>query len=243
MQQSTVRVRIIAVIAALITMAFAYYYIRENEANKPTYLVTVVAARDIPENTKITSDMLTLKEVLSTDVVPGSVQSVDDAVDMFASTNVYSGEQILKGRLLDTAKDTESAFSYKVPEGMRTVTISINPTSSVAGLLHVGDHVDIISNYTKDNADGSKEQATKFIAENIEIAALDTNVTKSVQKDEKGNEITQSFTTVTMFVTPELAKAIIWNQNNGSIVLTLRSPLDESNPDHATFVGSEIDAM
>lgn len=241
--QNTIRVRIVAVIAAILTMAFAYYYIRENEENKPTYLVAVVAVQDIPENTKITEDMITAKEVISSDIVAGNLNSVDDAVGMFASTNVYKGEQILKNRLLDAAKDTESAFSYKIPDGMRTVTISINPTSAVAGLLHVGDHVDIISNYAKKNADGTQEQATKFIADDIEIAALDTNVTKTAQKDENGNEITQTFTTVTMFVTPELAKAIIWNQNNGSVILSLRSPLDESNTSHQAFIGSEIDNM
>ena len=241
--QSTLRVKIIAVITAILTMAFGYYYIRENEAEKPTYLVSVVAVKDIPENAKITEDMLTLKEILSTDVVSGNITSIDDAVDMFSSTNIYKGEQIMKGRLLDTAKDTENAFSYKIPDGMRTVTISIGPTSAVAGLLHVGDHVDIISNYTKKNPDGTQEQATKFIADNIEVAALDTNVTKSTKKDENGNEITQEYTTVTMFVTPDLAKAIIWNQNNGSVILSLRSPLDESNPDHEAFVSTGIDTM
>lgn len=241
--QNTIRVRIVAVIAAILTMAFAYYYIRENEENKPTYLAAVVAVKDIPENTKITEDMIMVKEVLSSDIVVGNLNSVDGAIGMFTSTNVYKGEQILKNRLLDAAKDSESAFSYKIPDGMRTVTISINPTSSVAGLLHVGDHVDIISNYAKKNADGTQEQATKFIADDIEIAALDTNVTKTAQKDENGNEIAQTFTTVTMFVTPELAKAIIWNQNNGSIILSLRSPLDESNTSHQAFIGSEIDSM
>lgn len=238
--QNATRVKIIAVIAAILTMAFMYYYIRLNEANKPTYLVVVTAKRDIPENTKITEDMLEMTEVLSTSAVSNGIVKTEDAVDMYASTDIYRGEQLVKGRLLDTANDTDSVFSYKIPEGMRTVTISISPTSSVAGLIKVGDHVDIISNYTRKNDDGSQEQATKFIAENIEIAALDSNITKTTKKDENGNEVTQSYTTVTMFVTPELAKAIIWNQNNGSIILTLRSPLDNTELSHDDFVSKDI---
>lgn len=241
--QNTTKVRVIAAIAAILTMAFMYYYIRENEASKPTYLTVVVANKNITENTKITADMLTVKEVLSTNALSNGVVKIDDALDMYASTTIYRGEQIVKDRLLNAEKDSENVFSYKIPDGMRTVTISISPTSSVAGLLKVGDHVDIISNYTRKNADGTQEQATKFLANDIEIAALDTNITKTTKKDENGNEVTQSYTTVTMLVTPELAKAIIWNQNNGSIILTLRSPLDTTEPDHSDFVASELGNM
>lgn len=243
----TAKVKIIAVIAAVVTAALAFYYLRQVNESKPVETTVLQAATNIPSGAKITEDMLTKATVYEPDVIPAAATSTDQLIGMYADTNIYAGEQISTQKVTDqSASSNVTSFSYKIPKGMRTVTISIDPTTSVAGMLQVGDHVDIIATYTKQgtakDANGNPTDGgtvTRFIADNIEIAALDQTIVRNTD-DEDGSSNEQTFTTVTMFVTPELAKALVWENQNGSVVLTLRSPNEDEDPDHAEFTARSM---
>lgn len=249
----TTRVKIIAIIAAIVTAAVAFYYIHGVEASKPTETTVVEAIERIPSGTQITADMLQEAKVYTADLIPNSATSSEELVGMYASADINAGEQIPTSRVANqSASSSAKSFSYKIPKGMRTVTISIDPTTSVAGMLQVGDHVDILATYTKETgngADGSSDSqvVTKYIADNIEIAALDQTVVRDDSSDNSSNvssssssDGTSTFTNVTMFVKPDLAKAIVWENQNGSLVLSLRSPDEKDNPDHDEFTAASI---
>ena len=238
------RARIISFITAVLTAFLAYYYIDEMKASQPVYVSVVRTVMSIPEGTKITSDMITVDSVVNTDIIQNAAVSPDDVIGKFTKTDLLRGEQIPSDRLVSQGDNTVDAFSYKIPKGMRTVTISVNSTTSVAGLLRVGDHVDIMISYSKqDEATNTSQNVTKYMADNIEIAALDKVITKSDIKDQNGNTVTTSFTTVTMFVTPEQAEALAWGESNGSIILTLRAPGDDANPSHEDFTSKVVDGL
>lgn len=243
----TARVKIIAIIAAVVTAALAFYYIRGVEESKPEEMTVIEAAQQIPAGTLIQQEMLKTVQIYASDLLPNAATSADQIVGKYAASEIYPDEQIPLSRASDeSASSSAKSFSYKIPEGMRTVTISIDPTTSVAGMLQVGDHVDILATYNKvsSSADGESagsQTVTKFIADDIEIAALDQTVVRSSSSDSSDSSSDgQTFTTVTMFVTPELAKAIVYENQNGSIVLTLRSPDETENPDHEEFTAESL---
>ena len=269
----TARFMIIAVIAAVVTAALAFYYLNRVEESRPIQTTVLEAVTTIPQGTEITSDMVQQAQVYESDVVPSVIVNPDEAVGLYATTTIYGGEQLSSQKVTDQMSSASVAsFSYKIPKGMRTVTIAIDPTTSVANMIQVGDHVDILATYTKsvdtskksskaassttdtsdsadtsdtsDSADGSAakessnqdgaqvgETVTRYIADDIEVAALDQTIVRG--SDDSSDSTT--YTTVTLFVTPDLAKALVWENQNGSLVFTLRSPDETENPDHEEF--------
>lgn len=250
----TAKLKIMAIIAAVVTAAVAFYYVRGVEASKPVETTAIEAAVTIPEGTQIQPEMLKEVSIYAVDLLPSAARTAEELVGQYAATDIYPDEQISTSKVSDeSASSSAKSFSYKIPEGMRTVTISIDPTTSVAGMLQVGDHVDILATYTREtdkkSENGEEVQAdsevvTKFIADSIEIAALDQTIVRDSTSDNGQGDTAEeekTFTTVTMFVTPELAKAIVWQNQNGSLVLTLRSPDETENPDHEDFTAASLD--
>jgi pilus assembly protein CpaB len=248
----TAKLKIMAIIAAVVTAAVAFYYVRGVEASKPVETTAIEAAVTIPEGTQIRPEMLKEVNIYAVDLLPSAARTAEELVGQYAATDIYPDEQISTSKVSDeSASSSAKSFSYKIPEGMRTVTISIDPTTSVAGMLQVGDHVDILATYTREEtketeegAQAASEVVTKFIADSVEIAALDQTIVRDNAPDNGQDgtaEEEKTFTTVTMFVTPELAKAIVWQNQNGSLVLTLRSPDEKENPDHEDFTTASLE--
>lgn len=243
----TLKIKIFTIIMAFITGAGALYYLYTVQQSKPVETTTIVAAADIPTGTKITESMLMEQPVYVPDLMPSAIRSTDQLVGMYATGYIANGAQFAPAMISDqTASSDAKSFSYKIPQGMRTVTIQIAATSSVAGMLQVGDHVDILATYSKAGGENGGGNVTKYIADNIEIAALDQMVVrqedvKSSDKDDSSSQSTQSYATVTLFTDPDLAKQLIWLQQNGSIVLTLRSPDETENPSHDDFGAKQME--
>lgn len=221
---STLKAKIIALIVSLLAGALVFYYIQKVEAERPVTMPVIKAVANIPENTMITQDMVASVDTISTEVLATSTDSMEAVVGKYAGTTIYAGEQINVNRLVDQGGSSVSSFAYKLPEGMRTATISVSAESSVAGLLKVGDHVDVL--YKNPNTED-----IKYIVNNVEIGALDTTITNSTAED--GTQQTASWTTVTLFVTPDTAK-ILNDAGSANLTLTLRNPQDEDVVDSST---------
>lgn len=231
----TIKVRIISIVATVITVFCVGYYLQKVEESKPVQTNVITAAIDIPEGTEITAAMLSNKPVYESDVIPFAVTDAGDVIGQYAAGKIVGGSQISSALLSDQkASAKASSFSYKIPQGMRTATLQISQTTAVAGMLQVGDHVDILATYAESDSDKSKT-VTRYIATNVEVAALDQTVIRQDEEADNANgngaseSQSQAFTTVTMFVTPELAQALVWESQNGEIVLTLRSPEEKNS--------------
>ncbi len=234
------KIRLLTGVVALIAASLIFIYIRGIEESRPNYIKTYVAAINISENTQIQENMVKEKQILSSDYIEGAIKDKKDIIGKYASVNITKNEQFLGVRLLNAApdSDTQNAFKYKIPDGLTTITVKTDAESAVAGLLKVGDKVDILAYYPKKVLDDAGKEKTinveKYIAKNIEIAALDKDIVKSAQvetkeksstsKDTK-NSNTINFKSVTLFAEPKLAQALNYCNNAGvPLTFTLSSP-------------------
>jgi len=239
---------LIALLAALV-VGFGVYRVME-EISKPAETprtVVVVAARDIPGKTMLTEDMVKLEAVATEALQPGYLESVEDAVGMVISSDVYAGEQIVSKRLVLTGTTVEQnqTLAYKLDEGMRAITISVGSSESQANMVKPGNCIDIYASYSYEEEPEEDEKAagkeavyydadgnaisteekpepevittTQLLMQNVPVLAVGNIMSKD------GSE---EYSTFTLQVSPEDAGKLIFAQWQTSISIVLRSPLD-----------------
>ncbi|RYX86101.1 Flp pilus assembly protein CpaB [bacterium] len=102
-----------------------------------------VAARDIPPRTRLTPDMLAK--------VPYTGKAADGAItDLAQISDEITNEPISRGTAVTMASFTPGIkrvipANIEIPRGFRAVAIYVDPGSTAAGLVDVGDYVDVIA--------------------------------------------------------------------------------------------------
>lgn len=218
------KMRIIAIIAAVIAGIGIYFFLKEVSKPKVAPHTDVVfAVVDIPENTMITEEMLELRPLVDEDMQESYLLDIDSAVGHAASGDIFANEPLNKNRLVLTGElDETNSLAYVVENGMRAVSISVNSVSGIENLIKPGNRVDLIVNYNykvaNTGGENSEEQrATKFLLQNRKVLASGTELSKEGSKE---------YVTLTLETTPEEAIQISCAESIGTIKVILRSSLD-----------------
>ncbi len=112
-------------------------------APTPVPEMRYIANRDIPPRTVMTSDMLRRTSV-SGPMPPGAITSLDDVRGMITNKSIRSGDTITSDSFI-MPLDRAIPANFTVPSGFRAVAIYVNPIQTAAGLVDVGDRVDVIA--------------------------------------------------------------------------------------------------
>jgi Flp pilus assembly protein CpaB len=155
----------------------------------------VVAGQNISAGTKITADMVTIKQIPLSDVVQGTFGQAADVVGKVAITDIVSGEQVVNARVLaatdagqvihpDALAETVPVSKQSAPCGtpncgMRALSVSVSPTTAAAGLIRAGDRVDIVAAFQ----DGS----AVTVVTDVEVLALDTDFQRLTGAQDSGS--------------------------------------------------------
>ena len=103
----------------------------------------VVLVRDVAVGEEITADMLTTRPIPLSAVLETSITDIEEVVGKVATTPLFIGEQIIPQKV--TTFDGENTLAYKVPAGMRSLSLEIpHEAWNAAGLVQPGDRVDIL---------------------------------------------------------------------------------------------------
>ncbi len=132
-------------------------------------LVDVVAVKqEIRENTKITSDMLEIKQIPESSALSQTLKNPQDAEGKVTASHLTAGEVLLPNHLKN--QQEEALFvSKKVREGYRAISIGVNIVQSVTNLIEPGDYVDIV--YSK--RDKSTEKLiSEVLLEKVHVLAV-----------------------------------------------------------------------
>lgn len=146
------------------------------------------------------------------------------------------------------AENLEDAFSRKIPQGMRAVTISVTDETGVAGLIRPGDRVDIVGNFQVQagkTATGMPIQGlyTQTMLQNVEVLAVGKDAGIGLSEELAKNPLAASEqfskpSTLTLAVDPANAQKLIHVRNAGTLSASLRpGPYD---PNEGSVVLSPI---
>ncbi len=216
------KVYLFALIFAVLTGLAVYTFTRDlQKSSREDTMGVVVATRQIPQRTLITSDMVDFQQLPVVAVNPRAMTELSDVVGKIAQVTIEIDEQVLSAKI--TERDIEDAgLAYSIPDGRRAISIEVNETSGVAGYLQEGDRVDVVAAVTIDSMDTTTREdipAGKMVLQNIEVLVVST---QPLNEKEESSQ----YTIVTLAVTPEEAVKLFFVTVNGRISLVLRGDQD-----------------
>lgn len=150
---------------------------------------------------------------------------------------IPAGQPVTQGALV---KPGDRGFlAAALGPGMRAVTVPVNAQSAVAGFVFPGDRVDLIlTQSVQGGGDGPPLKASETVLRNLRVLATDQRPEKQV--DDKGNTIVNTYSTVTLEVTPRIAEKITVAQQVGSLSLSLRSIADNAADLEEAIASGEV---
>lgn len=121
-------------------------------------------------------------------------------------------------------------LSADIKRQMRAISINVNGSSSVSGMVKPNDHVDVIGTFNFPDANGNLKKGdlvTCTLLQNVLVLATGHDTAKSVARSLGSNQ--QGYSTITLEVTPREAEMLAFaEQIKGRLVLTLRNRNDIS---------------
>jgi len=215
---------LIVLLGALLSGAIAGYAALQLLSNRAPQLQAsepaasfqvVIAARD-----KVAGDLIGPEDVRLVDwpsnaVPEGYSRAIADVIGRGVVAPLKTNEPLLESNM--APRGAGGSLPVLIPEGMRAVPIRVDEVVSVAGYVVPGTRVDLM---LTTQPQGSSEQVTKIILQNLEVAGAGQVITR----DEQGKPITASV--VILFVTPDEGEQITLATKVGQIQLALRNQLD-----------------
>ncbi|WP_028263751.1 Flp pilus assembly protein CpaB [Atopobium fossor] len=198
---------IAAVSAVLIIVLVAYLLVFSRRPQSGTkedesIRTVVVVKSSVPAYTQIKSDMLEEKKVPATEQNANAVKSIKDAEGSYALVAMVPGEPVLKNHISSPDQNgMGSGLGIKLAEGTRAMTLKVDDVSGIAGLLKVGNHVDIMFAISADKSATSGSIANEvkndttavYLVQDAPILALNSNLTS--ENSSSGSDASKSSST------------------------------------------------
>jgi pilus assembly protein CpaB len=149
---------------------------------------------------------------------------------------ITAGQPVTRGSLV--GPQDRGFLAAALGAGMRAITVPVNVSSSVAGFVFPGDHVDMVLNQTvSGGGEGPPLKVSETIIRNLRVLATDQRIT---EKDDDGKTQVKTYSNVTLEVTPRIAEKISVAQSIGSLSLSLRSIADNTSDLERAVAAGEI---
>lgn len=198
-------------------------------APKPDGPEVLVATRALPLGTILDASALKFqpwpKDLVENAYYLREGTDLSKLVGTVVRMPISAGQPVTQGQLV---KPGDRGFlAAALGPGMRAVTVPVSTQNSVAGFVFPGDHIDLLLTQSVEGSDGPPLKATETVLRNLRVLATDQRA--SNDKDENGNTIVRTFSTVTVEATPRIAEEIAVAQTLGTLSLSLRSIADSAS--------------
>ncbi len=225
------RILMLFVVAWISAALLTWFLYAKTQAPKEQKRVSVMAAtRDLPIGVMVRKTDLKKVNVLEGDLPKGALFSEQQALNRVALYPVNANEPLTTSKL-STGTGIEG-ITATIEKGFRAVSVTINDSSGVAGLIQPGSRVDVL--FTRPGS--MAEAITNTILQNVKVLAIGRLTQVGQTVDPKAPKMPVA----TLIVTPEEAQKLELAKNEGKISLALRNPLDSSNNMDGSPVTTEV---
>ncbi len=201
------------------------------------YVEVLAAARDIPQGTRLTQDMLKWKKWPAEALEPNLIdqqnqpQALEEYTGAVTRVGLFAGEPILAPKVVKTGEKGQMAALLS--PGMRAIAVRITTDSAAAGFIQPGDRVDVIlttqirnPQMTPTGRNAANTYVSNAILENVKVLAIGQTNTPSPDGSSTilGN-------TALLELSLDDAELLQEAQSRGELSLALRG-LDKRMPGH-----------
>lgn len=222
-------------VAAIIAVVVAglVYFVLSREATptepvEPQVVTVVVAARDIAPFTTITPDMLASTELEARAAPSGALNEAHQAIGKVSQSSIVEGQTITGTDV--GPRSAQQGLTFAIPEGMRAVTVALDPISGVGGFVFPGDRVDVLSTFQQGDV-----AVTRTILQNVQVLAMNEQTTRPAaagarvqatdapaETDTADAPATIQVRSATLAVSPDQAQSLLLSAFKGAVHLALR---------------------
>ncbi|MCU7945771.1 MAG: Flp pilus assembly protein CpaB [Candidatus Thiodiazotropha sp. (ex Cardiolucina cf. quadrata)] len=176
-------------------------------------IALVVPNRNIPQGTIISMQDFSIREIPKKYAHANAVNksNFNTAIGQRVSFDITKGRALLWAHLEGGVMPT---FSGKLKPGTRALAFTVDKINSISGFLQPKDNIDLLIEY--------KDQIIPII-QNLHVLATGPRT----RIDKTGRQTDDSFRTITVEVTPEVAEKITLAKSIGKLTALLRSPQDD----------------
>lgn len=199
-------------------------------------IACVAVTHDMAAGTRLKKSDLKLVRVAERNLPKTAVFDVTSAQDRVLLFPVNTNETLTNTKL--TSSSGAEGLASTIDPGKRAISVQINDSSGVSGLIQPRSHVDVL--FTRPGS--MSEAVTTTVLEDIVVLSVGraTEVTSTANLDPRAPRPQNQ--AVTLLVTPEEARKVELAKNQGKVSLSLRNPLDHTFvEDHQPTTTSALD--
>ena len=180
----------------------------------------VVAAKDLVVGAKIEAQDVRLAQLPASELPSNVFHNTSDVVGRGVLVPIQRSELILGSKV--AGEEAGAGLPALIPTGMRAVSVKVNDVVSVAGFVLPGTRVDVL--LTGQPSKSNDTETTTTVLENVQVLSAGPKL----EKDANGQPV--NVPVITLLVSPEDAQKLTLAATQGQIQLSLRSPMDLSQP-------------
>jgi len=214
---------IISLCLGLASAGLAFYLLYRSTSEiekKVTPVQVLVASKYIPAGVFLNPNMVEKKSIPESFISPSTIRELREVEGLMTLVPLSEGEQILSNKF----GESEESLAFTLNPGYRAYTLEVNETNGVGGLIHPGNHIDLLT-----KIESGKREITSFVYQNLLVLAVGQKLS-SGQQGAKGSdssrETDSGYGTVTLAVTPEEAETLMYLEGR-PLRLILRGSNDE----------------
>jgi pilus assembly protein CpaB len=233
-------------ISAIMALLFVNFYLKQKEqsiANAYGMVEVLAASRDIPPNSLLTPENLTIKQVPERFMEPGAIivkipaQALARVQGKITIAALPEGAQLMQSNMTEPSME-KTGVSPLLPPGKRGYLLRLG-NLDVARLILPGDRIDIMATFSV-HQNNSNSKATYTILQNILVLGVGKELKKSKEDVSRKKENEEGLV-LTLAVDPTEAErlALAQNESQGEISVIVRphgdmeiKPLPGITPNH-----------
>lgn len=214
----------------------AYHYLereetqlREQMQSKQSQddILVVVAKANLAAGSEIGDGNMATRHVPKDYVYPETILpgNFDKVRGQTLVKALAKGQPLLSGYL---SEGGVAGLSDKLKEGRRAVTINVDEVSSINGLIHPGDRIDLLFS----GRGGANGSSVVPLLQNLKVLATGSQYAPTAAQPGQ-DKFGLVYSTLTLDVTPEEAARITLARELGVLTATLRGRNDDQSVPHA----------
>jgi len=189
----------------------------EERSKAQSTVKVLVPKGDLVKGAVLTAELVAVREVPSmwahsNALTPAQFDRIEGQALAYPAVR---GEMLLWSML---EGQRPPAFSTRLPNGRRAITVPVDEVNSISGLLQPGDRIDLMVAAKKD----SKSYLFPLL-QNVTVLATGSQAVVSPDGKEGSKNI---FSTITLDAAPEDARRVLAAREIGKLAAMLRSPGD-----------------